>query len=65
MSRDEAIKAAGAEIADGIALRDSLPPRQAAELAWTPSGPSVDELERRIRAMRAEGFADETTRRAA
>ncbi|MFI7073644.1 hypothetical protein [Micromonospora sediminicola] len=34
-------------------MRDALPPRQAAELAWTPTGPSVDELERRIRAQRA------------
>lgn len=52
MTRDEAIQAAGEAIADALALRDALPPRQAAELAWTPTGPSVDELERRIRAQR-------------
>lgn len=52
MSRDDAITSAGGAFADGLAMRDALPPRQAAELAWTPTGPSVDELERRIRDMR-------------
>lgn len=54
MTRTEAIASAGAAIADGIALRNSLPPRQAAELAWTPTGPPVDELERMIRAGRGQ-----------
>lgn len=54
MTREAAIEAAGQAIADGLALRDSLPPRAAAEAAWTPSGPSVDELERRIRADRGD-----------
>lgn len=53
MNRAEAIASAGAAIANGLAMRDALPPRQAAELAWTPTGPSVDELERLIRAQRA------------
>lgn len=53
-TREEAIEAAGRIVAGAIALRDSLPPRAAAEAAWTPSGPSVDELERRIRAQRGE-----------
>lgn len=65
MSRSDATTSAGAAIADGLAMRDALPPRQAAELAWTPTGPSVDELEQQIRAMRAEGLVDKTTRRAA
>lgn len=54
---EHAIASAGAAIADGLALRDSLPPRQAAELAWTPTGPSVDELEARIRASRETPIA--------
>lgn len=51
-ARATAIAEAGRAVADGLALRDSLPPQAAAEAAWTPSGPSVDELERRIRAER-------------
>ncbi|MFJ1539365.1 hypothetical protein ACIODS_12550 [Micromonospora chalcea] len=51
--RDAAVASAGAILAHGLAMRDALPPRQAAELAWTPTGPSVDELERLIRAQRA------------
>jgi hypothetical protein len=54
MTRTDAVKAAGRAIADGLALRDALPPRQAAELAWTPSGPSVEELEMEIRRLRGE-----------
>lgn len=65
MSRADATAAAGAAVANGLAMRDALPPRQAAELAWTPTGPSVDELEQQIREMRAEAVASGTTRRAA
>lgn len=50
--RASAAATAGSAIANGLAMRDALPPRQAAELAWTPTGPSVDELEQRIRAQR-------------
>jgi hypothetical protein len=64
MTQDEAIEAAGRVIAAGLALRDSLPPRQAAEICWTPSGPSVDELERQIRADR-ESAQTPVIRRAA
>jgi hypothetical protein len=53
--RGEAIQAAGQAIAAGRAMRDSLSPRAAAEAAWTPSGPSLDELEAMIRAQRGEG----------
>lgn len=52
MTRADATASAGSAIADGLAMRDALPPRQAAELAWTPTGPSVDELEQRIRDAR-------------
>lgn len=52
-ARDEAIAAAGRALADAIARRDALPPRAAAEEAHVPGGPSIDELEQRIRARRA------------
>lgn len=51
-TRAEAIRAAGECLAEAVILRDSLPPREAAELAWTPTGPSVDEIEALIRARR-------------
>jgi hypothetical protein len=57
ITRAEALEAAGEAIAAGLDLRDSLPPRQAAAICWTPTGPSLDELERRIRAQRGEQAA--------
>lgn len=51
-TRAEAIRQAGECLAEAVILRDSLPPREAAELAWTPTGPSVDEIEALIRARR-------------
>lgn len=48
----EAITAAGQMLARARAERDALPPRQAAELAHYTGGPSVDEIERQIRALR-------------
>jgi hypothetical protein len=53
-AREHAIDSAATVIADGLALRDSLPPRQAAEMAWTPTGPTIDELERMIRTSRGQ-----------
>lgn len=53
MTRDECIRAAGAALAEAIAELDEMTPRQAAEAAQRPGGPSVDELEARIRARRA------------
>ena len=53
-TRAEAIAAAGQAIAAALDLRDSLPPRQAAEICWTPTGPSLDDLEQQIRAGRGE-----------
>lgn len=47
-TRDQAIAAAGLELA--LARRELLErtPRESAEAAHVPGGPSVDELERRI-----------------
>ena len=48
----EAIRNAGRVLAEARAIRDSLTPREAAEQAHEPGGPSVDEIEDRIREMR-------------
>lgn len=53
-TREEALDAAARILADGLALRDSMSPADAARAAWTPGGPSVAELEQRIRADRAQ-----------
>lgn len=47
-----AINAAARVLAQARAERDSLPPRLAAEAAWWPGGPPVDEIERLICAQR-------------
>lgn len=52
-TRSEAIAAAGQCIAQAYVLRDTLPPEEAARLAYTPTGPPLAELEARIRAKRA------------
>ncbi|MER7078166.1 MULTISPECIES: hypothetical protein [Bacteria] len=52
MTREEAIAAAGAVLARARVERDALPPREAAELAYYPGGPSLDQIEQEIRAMR-------------
>ena len=52
-TREQAVAAAGRCIAEGRALSDSLPPEEAARLAWTPSSPyTVEQLTERIRARR-------------
>lgn len=56
-TRAEATAAAGACIAEGLLLRDSLPVEEAARLAYTPTGPSIPELEDRIRAARTSRTA--------
>lgn len=56
-TRDDAIRAAGEVLAMARAELADLPPREAAERAWTPTGPSLDELEQRIRAMRTVAAA--------
>jgi len=50
--RQQAISAAGRVWAAGCARQAALTPREAAEEAYVPGGPSVDELERRIRRRR-------------
>ena len=52
MTRDEAIGAAARVWADTCARQAALTPRQAAMEAHQPGGPSVDELEDRIRRRR-------------
>lgn len=52
ITREEAIEAAACALADGIALRNSMTPLDAARAAWSPGGPSVEVLEARIRADR-------------
>jgi hypothetical protein len=51
-TREEAIARAGACIAEGRRQRDSLPVEEAARRAHVAGGPSIAELEARIRAMR-------------
>lgn len=51
-TREEAIADAGRVLAAGWRRQDSLDPRAAALEAHSPGGPSVDELEDRIRVRR-------------
>ena len=53
-SRAEAIRRAGEHLAAAIELRDSLSPEDAARAAYTPTGPSIEELTARIRAEREQ-----------
>jgi hypothetical protein len=52
-TREQAVAAAGEQWAEALLLRDSLPVSEAARLAYTPTGPSIEELEAEIRAQRA------------
>jgi hypothetical protein len=52
-TRHEAVTAAAVCFAEGLRIRDSLPAAEAARRAHRAGGPSVAELERRIRARRA------------
>lgn len=52
MTREEAVAAAGAIYAAALAEQDEQTPREAAEAAYLPGGPSIDELENRVRARR-------------
>lgn len=49
---DEAINHAGRTLAEGIRRMQEGTPREAAERAYTPGGPSIDELEARITQFR-------------
>lgn len=58
MTREECIAAAGVALAAAEEHLQALTPRQAAEAAHYPGGPSVDELERRIAARRESDRLD-------
>lgn len=51
-TREECIDAAARVIAESNAICAGMTPREQAEAAWRPTGPSVDELEAEIRADR-------------
>lgn len=52
VTRDQAVAAAGAALAAGYEQLDTLPIAEAVERAWTPTGPTREELTDRIRARR-------------
>lgn len=54
---DQHIAAAARILGRARAERDALPAREAAEAAYVPGGPSVDELEALILRQRAEALA--------
>lgn len=54
---DQAIAAAARVLGRARSRRDSMSPREAAEAAYTPGGPSVEELEALIVRFRAEARA--------
>lgn len=56
-TRAQCVQAAGLAFAEGRRLRDTLPVVEAARRAYTPTGPTLGELERRIRARRATDAA--------
>lgn len=49
---DAALDAAAQAFVDARARRDAKTPHQAALDAWRPGGPSVEDIEARIREMR-------------
>lgn len=55
---DQAIKAAAQILSRARAERDALPAREAAERAYVPGGPSVEELTELILKHRAEARAE-------
>lgn len=60
-TRDECVRKAGQRLAEAVARRDALTVEEAARQAYSPdSGPSLPELERRIRARRAGRTSIET-----
>lgn len=52
-TREEACRAAGAAFAEGLILRDSLPVEEAARIAYTPGGKSIEEIKALILERRA------------
>lgn len=56
-TRDEAIAAAGQALADATDRLATGDPRESALAAYVPGGPTVDELENRIRAWQGQQAA--------
>lgn len=56
-TRSHATEEFGRTLRQARAIRDSLPPREAARLAYTPGGPTVDEIEALIIRHRTEARA--------
>lgn len=54
MTREECVREAGKVLARINYLIATRTPRESAEAAYVPGGPSLDELERRIRVIRGE-----------
>lgn len=52
VTRDQAITNAARIFVEACRVRDSLTVEEAARQAYTPTGPSIAELERTIRAQR-------------
>jgi hypothetical protein len=57
VTREQAIANAARIFIEACRYADSLPVEEAARQAYTPTGPSIPELERKIRAQR--GLIDE------
>jgi hypothetical protein len=57
LAHEQAIGGAARVWAAACARQSALSPRQAAEEAYVPGGPSVDELEERIRRRREQAAA--------
>lgn len=53
-TRERAIVAAGEAFADALDRLEARDPAVSARAAWVPGGPSVTELEARIRAHRTQ-----------
>jgi len=60
-TRAAAFANAGRSFAQALYLLDTLPVEEAARGAYTPTGPSIEELERRIRARREQAALAERT----
>lgn len=52
-SRDQALADAGRVLAEDVAVSSRLSPMEAAQRAWHPGGPSVEDLAAQIAANRA------------
>ncbi|HSX68773.1 hypothetical protein [Nocardioides sp.] len=60
-TREECIAAAGRALAEARALCAAMTPREQAEAAYQPGGPSVEEIEDRIRERRGLAPLDRGT----